>query len=687
MIKILDVCSGIGGFSLGLEATGGFDTVAFCEFDEFCGKVLNKHWPDVPIYKDLKEIGNEPTRLIQEFDLICGGIPCQPFSLAGKQKGKEDDRHLWPYMFKIIKHKKPTWVIVENVGGFVNVALDDVCLDLETEGYATQSFIIPACGVEAPHRRERVWILGKITKDDSNSDSIGSHRETINEHGSGESNDGQERESGSVRQVLANGGDTEIGATTDVGNATGNGRTEGKPSEEEGRSDGQSEEGGMLESKGTSDRATGDVVNSKRNEHSEEIGRGDGEAREDEKRQGEEDSTSRISSGASGLRVSDQGHEGSRDVANTNDNGHEGGLSQTRDQDVTGQDSQSIRATDTKDSVGQGHDGGDSQQPGADGVVSGSSDDRETVSSGATGVRGLSEESNDNEGTSREDGLKEDNDRALVQEGQSRVQSSIDRGLGSNQASSKGTQVRQGTDNNQVDRVGESKDVADSKGKQRQRELRDGKQKNGEKKKRGKSDRRGSQPSNRSTGGATEDVADSSSEGSQGHRGEHGLRETGEEEQALRGGEEQDVPNTESVRGSSDNNNGRSTQSNREGGVQSESGGERSSKGTGEDVSHSGGERGRSGQTDRQDAKDVGELTRSQEHREGNTQPRLGGMDDGVSSRLDGHQGFITEPDIPRVAEKIPNRVNRLKALGNSIVPQIIYHIGMAILEEERKNK
>ena len=162
MIRILDICSGIGGFSLGLESTGGFDTVAFCEFDDFCRKVLNKHWPDVPIYEDLKEIGNEPERIIQDFDLICGGIPCQPFSVAGKKKGKEDDRHLWPYMYEIIKHKKPTWVIVENVGGFVNVALDDVCLDLETQGYATQSFIIPACSVEAPHRRDRIWILGKF---------------------------------------------------------------------------------------------------------------------------------------------------------------------------------------------------------------------------------------------------------------------------------------------------------------------------------------------------------------------------------------------------------------------------------------------------------------------------------------------------------------------------------------------
>ena len=226
MIKILDVCSGIGGFSLGLEATGGFDTVAFCEYDEFCRKVLNKHWPDVPIYKDLKEIGNEPTRLIQEFDLICGGIPCQPFSLAGKQKGKEDDRHLWPYMYEIIKHKKPTWVIVENVGGFVNVALDDVCLDLETEGYATQSFIIPACGVEAPHKRDRIWILGK-----------------------------------------------------NVGDTTVNGRTKDKPSEEEGRVVGQSEEGRVLESEGTSDRGASDVDDSKRNEHIEEIRGGNGEER------------------------------------------------------------------------------------------------------------------------------------------------------------------------------------------------------------------------------------------------------------------------------------------------------------------------------------------------------------------------------------------------------------------------
>jgi DNA (cytosine-5)-methyltransferase 1 len=176
-IKVFDVCSGIGGFSLGLEATNGFETVAFCEIDNFCRKVLNKHWPTIPVYGDLKELAYEPKKIKEEFDLICGGIPCQPFSLAGEQKGKEDDRHLWPFMFEIIKQKKPTWVIVENVGGFVNVALDNVCLDLETEGYSTQSFIIPASAVQAPHRRDRIWIVAK--RDVANTDSSHSERRSL----------------------------------------------------------------------------------------------------------------------------------------------------------------------------------------------------------------------------------------------------------------------------------------------------------------------------------------------------------------------------------------------------------------------------------------------------------------------------------------------------------------------------
>ena len=364
MIKILDICSGIGGFSLGLEATGGFDTVAFCEFDDFCCKVLNKHWPNVPIYKDLKEIGNDPERIIQEFDLICGGIPCQPFSLAGKQKGKEDDRHLWPYMYEIVKSKKPTWVIVENVGGFVNVALDDVCLDLEAQGYATQSFIIPACSVEAPHKRDRIWILGKRFYD--------------------------------------------VGDTEHDGLAS---------SEEQGRMLNESEEQGGPEQIRKLERASGTQ------EH----------------------------------------------VANTQSNREDGVL----------------RTTEPK------HDQGDTR------MESSSCSDRR---------------------------------------------------------SERGT----------------SQDVANSK------ELEDHEHDNGER-----------------------------------------------------------------------------TQQDREHRVSQQPGGEGS----------------------------LGGGTNEQ----GKSQPQLGGMADGVSPRLDGHLGFEREPNIPRVATGIPNRVNRLKTLGNSIVPQIVYNIGLAILEEEER--
>ena len=173
-VRVFDICSGIGGFSLGLHATGGFETVAFCETDEFCRDILTRRFPSIPVYGDLKELANdeETIRTIPDFDLICGGIPCQPWSVAGRKKGTQDDRHLWPSMLEIIKQKKPTYAVIENVGGFVNVALDLVCFDLETEGYATQSFVIPACSVQAPHRRDRVWIIGR-KEDAADTDNTG----------------------------------------------------------------------------------------------------------------------------------------------------------------------------------------------------------------------------------------------------------------------------------------------------------------------------------------------------------------------------------------------------------------------------------------------------------------------------------------------------------------------------------
>ena len=168
--KILDLFSGLGGFSLGLERTGHFKTIAFCDNDKFSKLILDKHWKGIKIYDDVREITKEKFKEdgIPFPDIITGGFPCQPFSVAGKQKGTSDDRHLWPEMFRIIKAFKPRYVIGENVRGIINiqdgVVFETVCTDLESEGYEVQPFIIPAAGVGAPHRRERVWIVATNTK-------------------------------------------------------------------------------------------------------------------------------------------------------------------------------------------------------------------------------------------------------------------------------------------------------------------------------------------------------------------------------------------------------------------------------------------------------------------------------------------------------------------------------------------
>jgi DNA (cytosine-5)-methyltransferase 1 len=158
-LTVIDLFAGIGGFSYGMHnASPRFKTIAFAEIDEFCRKVLRKNFGNVKIYEDVRDV-----RIEQPVFLVCGGFPCQGFSVAGLQRGTKDNRYLWPEMFDVIKHAKPRWVIAENVRGIVNVedgvAFNKVHTDLESQGYEVQAFNIPASAKGAWHRRERIWFV------------------------------------------------------------------------------------------------------------------------------------------------------------------------------------------------------------------------------------------------------------------------------------------------------------------------------------------------------------------------------------------------------------------------------------------------------------------------------------------------------------------------------------------------
>ena len=208
----VDLFSGIGGFSLAAE-WAGFTTVLFVEKDDYCQKVLKKHWPNVPCIGDIRDVneetvadaankrqgsgaskrwsiedrqrwdavGIEPVGRgsgqvataegLPTIDLLTGGFPCQPFSVAGKRGGASDDRFLWPEMLRVIELLKPRWILAENVAGIINMALDDVLSDLEGKGYETGTVVLPACSKNAPHRRDRCWIMAHAKRTGTGSDS------------------------------------------------------------------------------------------------------------------------------------------------------------------------------------------------------------------------------------------------------------------------------------------------------------------------------------------------------------------------------------------------------------------------------------------------------------------------------------------------------------------------------------
>lgn len=198
-MKHIDLFSGIGGFALAVDTVWPRSEHIFCEIDPFCQQVLKKHWPNSKIYGDIRTLTNtsgtgtwvekqntsgqerQPTQTPQPkvvrqrngegyaegsgtcADILTGGFPCQPFSQAGRRQGTSDDRYLWPEMFRVIREFHPTWVIAENVRGLVTwnegMVLQQVCADLESEGYEVQPLIIPAVAVNAPHRRDRIWFI------------------------------------------------------------------------------------------------------------------------------------------------------------------------------------------------------------------------------------------------------------------------------------------------------------------------------------------------------------------------------------------------------------------------------------------------------------------------------------------------------------------------------------------------
>lgn len=161
MLRVLDLFSGIGGFSLGLERTGGFKTVAFCEIEPFCKRVLRKHWRKVPIYDDIRTL--TATRLAADgigVDVICGGFPCQDISVAGAGAGITGERSgLWSEYARLVGELRPQYVIVENVSALLHRGLGDVLGDLAAIGYDAEWHCIPASAVGAPHRRDRIWII------------------------------------------------------------------------------------------------------------------------------------------------------------------------------------------------------------------------------------------------------------------------------------------------------------------------------------------------------------------------------------------------------------------------------------------------------------------------------------------------------------------------------------------------
>lgn len=204
-MNALSLFSGIGGLDLAAERAG-FKTVAFCERDEFCQKVLAKHWPEVRIFDDVRTID---TSELPAIELLHGGFPCQPYSRAGKRCGNDDSRALWPELLRVVRATRPNWIVGENVPGIIELALDGMLSDLEAEDYEVRAVITPACAVNAKHRRERVWIVANAKNE--------LRRSEDGSVGSGKAKGGSEAQGWALRQGLRNPVHDGFGASFEFG--------------------------------------------------------------------------------------------------------------------------------------------------------------------------------------------------------------------------------------------------------------------------------------------------------------------------------------------------------------------------------------------------------------------------------------------------------------------------------------
>jgi DNA (cytosine-5)-methyltransferase 1 len=164
VLRHVDTCSGIGGFALGFQWAKLSRPILFCDTEDWCRRLLKKNFNmnDNQIANDVKELANDPERLVPDHDVFTSGYPCQPFSQSGRRKGQEDPRHIYPYLSRIVECKRPSWIVYENVYGHVSLGLDEVLDDMASQDYATTTLVIPTGeSVGSPHKRERLFIIGR----------------------------------------------------------------------------------------------------------------------------------------------------------------------------------------------------------------------------------------------------------------------------------------------------------------------------------------------------------------------------------------------------------------------------------------------------------------------------------------------------------------------------------------------